>query len=97
MVSDKPLSLWGVLFFVAAGLLILVLGWRLVSAVKRFLLGRDDGFWTVYEWEHALLYVNGRFSRLLPPGRHFSVALGRTFDLHKLRKHDQLLATSPWT
>lgn len=39
---------------------------------------------TVYPWEHALLYVNGRFERDLPPGRHRLLTFGRTIHLVRL-------------
>lgn len=39
---------------------------------------------TVYPWEHALLYVNGRFERDLPPGRHRLLEFGRTIYIARL-------------
>lgn len=32
---------------------------------------------TVWPWEAGLLYVNGRFARVLPPGRHWAGFAGR--------------------
>jgi len=50
---------------------------------------------TVYEWEHALLYINGRFSHLLPPGRHFNLSFGARRDIYTLRRYAQFLTTTP--
>ncbi len=41
---------------------------------------------TVYPWEHALLYVNGRFERDLPPGRHRLLSIGRTIYIARLQR-----------
>lgn len=49
---------------------------------------------TVYEWEHALLYINGQFARLLSPGRYFNLGWQRR-DIYTLRRHAQFLTTSP--
>jgi len=65
-----------------------------LSVVVRALVRNRKIFVTVYEWEHALLYVNGRFSRLLSPGRHLNLGLSARLDIYTLRRHDQLLATS---
>jgi regulator of protease activity HflC (stomatin/prohibitin superfamily) len=52
-------------------------------------------FVTVYEWEHALLYINGRFSRLLLPGRHRNLSFGVRRDIYILPKHVQALVILP--
>ncbi len=49
----------------------------------------------VNEWEHGLLYVDGRFSRLLPPGRHFNLAFHRRRTVYRLHKFDRLLDVLP--
>jgi regulator of protease activity HflC (stomatin/prohibitin superfamily) len=51
-------------------------------------------FVTVHEWEHALLYINGRFSQLLSPGRYFNLSWQRR-DIYTLRRYAQFLTTSP--
>jgi hypothetical protein len=69
----------------------------LVRAFKRTVVGtaRDGMLVTVYEWEHALLYINVRFSRLLPPGRHRNFGLGARHDIYILPKHAQAIVTAP--
>lgn len=56
---------------------------------------RSGLFVTVYEWEHALLYINGRFSRFLPPGRYFNFTFGKKRDVYTLSKHSQFIVTAP--
>ena len=48
----------------------------------------------MFEWEHAIAYRDGRFDRILPPGRHFDWQPGRR-SVHRLRRNDQLLTTAP--
>lgn len=44
----------------------------------------------VYEWELALLYVNGRFQRQLPPGRHRPFSLGRSVLVQRVPNWPQI-------
>lgn len=89
-------SLDGILsILLGLGFLLFVL-----SALRRTSKGLTAGqrhtgiFVTVYEWEHALLYVDGRFSRLLPPGRYFNLGL-RQRDIYTLRRYDRFFTTAP--
>jgi len=64
-----------------------VLGWLGLAAILIVLLGVVRAIFRVqivHEWESALLYVNGRFSRVLEPGRHRIFALNRTAVVHRL-------------
>jgi len=54
---------------------------------------RKGIFITIYDWEYALLYVNGRFSRLLPSGHHFNFGLEKR-NVYILHKYDQFITTS---
>ena len=47
-------------------------------------------FTTVYDWQHALLYVDGRFGRILPPGRYFTFSGLTRRDIYTLRRTEQL-------
>lgn len=49
----------------------------------------------VYPWEHALLYVDGRFQRALPPGRHRLVSLGRKVQLFRLSSTSTTFQSAP--
>ncbi len=42
---------------------------------------------TVYEWEKALLYVDGAFQRILPAGRHRLFALGRRVQVFRVANY----------
>ncbi|MEZ0167692.1 SPFH domain-containing protein [Microvirga sp. TS319] len=85
------------------GILIILIGLGflafVLSGLRRTSKGLTAGqrrtgiFFTVYEWEHALLYVDGRFLRLLPPGRYFNLGL-RQRDIYTLRRHDRFLTTA---
>ncbi|WP_414475019.1 SPFH domain-containing protein [Microvirga sp. M2] len=81
--------------FLGLGFFLLVL-----SALRRAFKGLTVGqrrtgiFVTVYEWEHALLYLDGRFSGLVPPGRHFNLGL-RQRDIYTLRRYERFLTTVP--
>ncbi|WP_439573610.1 SPFH domain-containing protein [Phreatobacter sp.] len=48
----------------------------------------------VYEWEYGLRYVDGRFDRLLPPGRHPEPLFSR-HDVYRLRRNDQFEQVGP--
>jgi hypothetical protein len=51
---------------------------------------------TIYDWQHGLLYQDGRFARLLPAGRYYNgffVSGRRAF--YAIPKADQLLAVGP--
>lgn len=45
----------------------------------------------VYEWEHALLYVDGRFERQLPAGRHRVWPKGKRRRIEKVSAREQVL------
>jgi regulator of protease activity HflC (stomatin/prohibitin superfamily) len=69
---------------------IVILG--LLWLANRLVQGRAAPFTTVYEWDHALAYVDGRFDRVLPPGRYMNVGLRRR-DVYTLRNTDQVHTT----
>jgi regulator of protease activity HflC (stomatin/prohibitin superfamily) len=46
------------------------------------------------EWEFALLYVDGRFVRELPPGRHRPFSLNRTILIQRVAKWPQMQAST---
>lgn len=52
---------------------------------------------TVHDWEHGLLYVDGRFRAVLPSGRHRLgwPLLGRRREVFRLRRGPQLLSSAP--
>lgn len=53
------------------------------------------GLWTtVYDFEHALLYVDGRFERLLPPGRHLTAWFSR-HDVYRLSRSELVEHVGP--
>ncbi len=85
---------------VLGALIILAAVLYALSVLRRAFKGAAPGqrqsglFVTVYEWEHALLYIDGRFSHILPPGRHFNLGWRRR-DVYTLRRHDKILATAP--
>ena len=69
-----------------------ILVWLLVQAARW--ISREGGIGTtVYDWEHALLYVDGRFERALPSGRYLHLPFPTRRDIYKLRRSDQALAT----
>ena len=58
-------------------------------------INRPSGpFVTVFEWEYGICYVDGRFDRILPPGRYFSWRPARRV-VYRLRRTDQLHTTLP--
>ncbi len=69
-------------------LLGLVLGW----AALRWALRQRQVF-TVFEWQRDLLYNNGRFVRLLEPGKHVVWGEGYTTETVDLRTTIQALGT----
>jgi regulator of protease activity HflC (stomatin/prohibitin superfamily) len=85
---------------VLGALIILAVALYVLSVLRRAFKGsvlgqRQSGpFVTVYEWEHALLYIDGRFSQILPPGRHFTFGWRRR-DVFTLRRNDHFFATAP--
>ena len=80
---DGPLSIVLLLLIAAVAL-----------ATFRWLRSANGPFVTVFEWEHAIAYRDGRFDRLLPPGRHFDWQPRRR-TVQRLRRNDQLLTTAP--
>lgn len=48
----------------------------------------------VRAWETALLYVDGRFDRVLPAGRHRIWALGRDIEIQRMFSRDIILTTA---
>ena len=87
---EQSIAFWNLASALFAALIIL-LAFRTLG---RWLLNRSELLVTVYEWEHALLYVAGQFARVLPPGRYFRLGIA-TRDIYTLRKHEQLLAVYP--
>jgi regulator of protease activity HflC (stomatin/prohibitin superfamily) len=71
---------------------LLILIAALGLAMLRWLRSANGPFVTVFEWEHAIAYRDGRFDRILPPGRHFDWQPSRR-SVHRLRRNDQLLTT----
>ena len=80
---DGPISIVLLLLIAAVAL-----------ATFRWLRSANGPFVTVFEWEHAIAYRDGRFDRLLPPGRHFDWQPHRR-TVQRLRRTDQLLTTAP--
>ncbi|MFI5014214.1 MAG: SPFH domain-containing protein [Hyphomicrobiales bacterium] len=60
------------------------------AAAKRF------SHTTIYDWQHGLLYEDGRFARLLPAGRYYNgfFMQGRR-SFYAVPKPDQLLPVGP--
>lgn len=50
---------------------------------------------TVYEWEFALRYLNGKFDRVLPPGRYFKWPVPNRVDIFTLRRTGQIEFLQP--
>lgn len=82
----------------------------LISAVGGFLIlillskglkhlaqasSQNSLFVTVYDWEYALLYVDGRFTSVLPPGRHFNFDLTTRRNIYTLHRSAQLISMLP--
>jgi regulator of protease activity HflC (stomatin/prohibitin superfamily) len=65
----------------------------LLWVVYRALQGWSALFTTVYEWDHAIAYVDGRFVGVLPPGRYFKPGI-RARDIFTLRNTDQVYRTA---
>lgn len=68
-----------------------IFGWLGLAALLVFLLAIVRAAFrveVVHEWESALLYVDGRFSRVLAAGRHRIFALNRTVAVHRLPRLD---------
>lgn len=86
---------WTALHLIAlvGALVILSIIWK---ALKRFASGSgQDGFYvTVYDWEYALLYIDGRFDSVLPPGRHFNYSLTSQRDIYRLSRSVQFVDTA---
>lgn len=94
-------GLMKLLTYLVGSIILFTITFLVVSAFSRALRnlfsGKSQGciFVIVYEWEHALLYIDGRFSRLLPPGRHFNLSIRTRRDIYTLRQYAQFLTTSP--
>ena len=80
---DGPLSIVLLLLIAAVAL-----------AAFRWLRSANGPFVTIFEWEHAIAYRDGRFDRLLPSGRHFDWQPRRR-TVQRLRRTEQLLTTAP--
>jgi regulator of protease activity HflC (stomatin/prohibitin superfamily) len=50
---------------------------------------------TVYEWEFALRYVNGKFDRVLPPGRYVKWSIRNRHDIFTVRRTEQIEILQP--
>jgi len=77
-------------FPVFLAILIAVIG----LAIWRWMRSANGPFVTIFEWEHAIAYRDGRFDRILPPGRHFDWQPARR-NVYRLRRNEQLLTTPP--
>ncbi len=75
--------MWSLVLTVAAVAIAVLIILRLLGAIAV----------TVYEWEHALLYIDGRFERRLAPGRHFIWPPGHRRLVQRLPAHDQFLSS----
>jgi regulator of protease activity HflC (stomatin/prohibitin superfamily) len=74
--------------------LLLILIAVVALGILRWVRSANGPFVTVFEWEHAIAYRDGRFDRILPPGRYFDWQPNRRI-VHRLRRNDQLLTTAP--
>ncbi|MBM6592641.1 SPFH domain-containing protein [Microvirga pudoricolor] len=54
--------------------------------LKRAVFGRNEASTTIYDWDHGLLYLNGRFSKILPAGRYTNFSIGRRRDIFTIRR-----------
>src|SRR5687767_6553665 len=70
-------------------LLVVALGW-LALRLWQALVRPGALFTTVYDWEHGLLYVDGRFERVLPAGRYWTLSGLRRREIFTLRRTEQL-------
>lgn len=50
---------------------------------------------TIFEWEHALLYENGKFVNVLPPGRYVRWSPFGRRDIFTVRNTEQLEPSAP--
>jgi len=66
-----------------------------VIALLRRLAGRNDFSALVHEWEHGLLYVDGRFEGVLPAGRYWTLPFGPRREIHRVVKRQQYITTAP--
>ena len=73
---------------------LIVLGLIVAVAALAFYLGRPKKI-VVWEWEWALLYTDGQFVRILPPGSHRLWSLGRTHEVRRLSAIEQFLGFNP--
>jgi len=64
-------------------------------ALLRRLAGRNDFSALVHEWEHGLLYVDGRFEGVLPAGRYWTLPFGPRREIHRVVKRQQYITTAP--
>lgn len=93
-------GLMKLLTYLVGSIVVFTITFLFVSALSRtlknLLFGKSQSsiFATVHEWEHGLLYINGRFAHLLPPGRHFNLSFGKRRDIYTLRRHAQFLTTT---
>jgi regulator of protease activity HflC (stomatin/prohibitin superfamily) len=77
------------LFVFATILLLVGLAWFALR-LWQMLMRPGAVFTTVYDWQHALLYVDGRFERILPPGRYPNFSGLTRRDIYTLRRSEQL-------
>src|SRR5262245_5299968 len=63
--------------------------------IGRWIRSRGGLLATVYEWEFALRYVNGKFDRVLPPGRYLKWPFPNRHDIFTLRRTGQLEYLQP--
>lgn len=78
----------------AIGVLALVFVITALFFLGRWLNGLSRHFATVFEWEHALCYRDGRFEGLMPPGRSFTWKPSRR-SIVRLPRRDRIETSPP--
>src|ERR1051325_159788 len=79
---------------IAVIVLLLVVLWTL-QRIAQSSKQRGGFVTTIYEWDHGLLYVNGKFDRILSAGRHFTWPRPNRHDIFTLRRREQFEYTQP--
>jgi regulator of protease activity HflC (stomatin/prohibitin superfamily) len=74
--------------------LLLVVLWTL-HRISQWSKQRGGFVTTIYEWDHGLLYVNGKFDRMLSAGRHLKWPPTNRHDIFTLRRSEQFEYTQP--
>lgn len=85
------MSLFGII-----SLALMIAGAYMIMSMIWNATRRNRGFFvTVYDWDYALLYVDGRFDRVLSSGRHFTFDLTSTQDVCTLPRSPQFIVMPP--